>query len=135
MPNLSKRIEALERIVLAVRRERHKMEERVLDRLSDDELVLTIDAYFAERDGRVLTEEESAALQSFRAAVDKCHGAVPQLAAPFKWELEILDPHIAARYAIKLLDDHFFRVKNPDRSGVPNHRESPLSPDEELSEI
>jgi acyl CoA:acetate/3-ketoacid CoA transferase len=123
MRNLSKRIEALERIVLAVRRERHKIVQRALDRLSDDELVVTLDASLNEELGRVLTEEESAALQALGAAVDRgCHGSVPQLAEPFKWELDVLEPQTVARYAIKLFERVDSR-KHSDTSGAPNHRE------------
>jgi len=122
MPNLSKRIEALERIGLAMRQERREIVERAFLRLSYKDLSLIADAFYADRAGRAPTEEQSAALQSLTAAVaQERHGALPQLAAR-EWTLDswdilyvnelILDCLIASARArpgkLKSIDVDFF---------------------------
>ena len=99
MRHLSKRIEALEKIARAMRQERREIVERAILRLTRDELFSITGAYYAERDGRVPTEEQSAALQSLRSAVtQERRGALSQLAAR-EWELNIGD----IRYATELM--------------------------------
>jgi hypothetical protein len=69
MRNLYKRIEAIEKYALEVRRERERIVESALRDISVSDLESLISSYGADRLGRTHTESESAARRPNSAAI------------------------------------------------------------------
>jgi hypothetical protein len=91
MQNLSLRIEALEKAALALRRERYAIVESALQKLSPPDLELLISSYGAGREGRHLTDQESTARHSLRAAMEQeCRMGRVHQAGQFDWELDVI---------------------------------------------
>ncbi len=76
MPNLRRRIEALEKSTSAKCDVLHAMAHRALQWLWPEDVELLISAYGADRVGRKLTERESAARRAYASALAReCQGA------------------------------------------------------------
>ena len=70
MRNLIRRIEALEKSTSALRQARQAMADQALETLSLQDLELLISAFGGDREGRALTQGESAARQAYGSALE-----------------------------------------------------------------
>jgi hypothetical protein len=83
--NLRRRVEALEKAWTAELNNRQAIAEKALNGLQPATLELFISAFGAEREGRVLSGDESAAKQAYAKAVsNECHWAGYSSAAGFE---------------------------------------------------